>query len=478
MSETGEVERLQARVNELEARLAVQQAAPQPGRAPRQRRKGWGRSFASAVLIVLACLLAPLSVASVWASSQVSDTERYVATVAPLAHDPAVQKAVATALTQEILQRVDVQGFTSDALGALADQPKVPPRIAALLPSLAVPITNGIEGFTRSQVDKFVASSQFVTLWEQANRVAHDQLVHLLSGTQGTAVTAQGDSVTLNLAPLIQQVKHRLVARGFSLADNIPVVDKSFVLVRSDSVTKAQSFYRALNALGSWLPLIAVVLFGLGVLLAREHMRALMVGAFGVVGTMLLLGVLLAIARLGYLNAVPTDVLPQSAAGDVFDTLVRFLRSALRAVAVLFLLIGVGAYVAGSSSSAGRIRGGLGRGIGSLRSGAESAGWRTGRFGTWMYQYKRVLWVVTVVLAGLVIAFWTRPTAAVVVVTALVALVLIGLIEFLAQPPSADAPPSADDPVLDGTPSEPGPEDTQKLAATASGGGSIQEERP
>ena len=39
------------------------------------------------------CALAPLSVVSVWARSEVTDTDRYVDTVAPLAKDPAVQAA-------------------------------------------------------------------------------------------------------------------------------------------------------------------------------------------------------------------------------------------------------------------------------------------------------------------------------------------------------------------------------------------------
>ena len=52
------------------------------------------RTFWSTLLIVVACVLAPLSVVSVWARGEVTDTSRYVQTVAPLASDPAVQQAV------------------------------------------------------------------------------------------------------------------------------------------------------------------------------------------------------------------------------------------------------------------------------------------------------------------------------------------------------------------------------------------------
>jgi hypothetical protein len=46
------------------------------------------------VLIVLGCLLAPVSVLAVWTSNQVSNTDRYVANVSPLITEPAVRNAL------------------------------------------------------------------------------------------------------------------------------------------------------------------------------------------------------------------------------------------------------------------------------------------------------------------------------------------------------------------------------------------------
>ncbi|KOX26057.1 hypothetical protein ADL06_16705 [Streptomyces sp. NRRL F-6491] len=58
---------------------------------PRHRAK----SFPAVVLIVLGCVLAPLGIVASWAADVVGATDRYVATVAPLASDPAVQDAAA-----------------------------------------------------------------------------------------------------------------------------------------------------------------------------------------------------------------------------------------------------------------------------------------------------------------------------------------------------------------------------------------------
>lgn len=433
MSDTDELQRLRQRVAQLELEL---DAATQPP-APREHAPHGGRwrAAAAAVLITLACLLAPLSATAVWASRQISDTDRYVETVAPLANDPAVQSTIADAVTREIFAAIDIQAITAETLDAISQQ-GLPPRVAANLQALTGPLVNGLEGFIRTQVGNVVASPQFATVWKEANQTAHAELVKLLEGNQSGALSAQNDTVTLNLAPIIAQVKERLVAGGFSLADKIPVVDKSIVLVQSDGVTKAQGLYRLLNTLGVWLPIIALFLLAAGVYVARNHRRALLMGALGFAGAMLALGVALTLARVFYLNALPAEVLSRDAGGSIFDTLVRYLRYSLRAVAVLALIVALGAFFTGPSTSAARTRAALTKGIGSLRGNAESAGLNTGRFGAWTFAHKRMLLVASVVGGALVLTFWSRPTVTVVVVTAGIVLLAVALIEFLGRPPA------------------------------------------
>ncbi len=433
MDDSTEAERLRARVAELEGELHAGKGSAAPAARPRMRSRWY--AVGSAVLLALACVLAPLSATAVWASTQVSDTDQYVQTVAPLADDPAVQAAVANNVTNAVIESLDVEGFTREALQTLSQQPNVPPRVAAALPGLAVPIANGVESFTRTQVTRLVQSPQFAALWERVNTVAHEQLVTLLEGNEGGAVSAQGDTVTLNLAPIIDQVKTRLVAEGFTLAERIPTVDRSFVLVQSESVTKGQAAYRLLNTLGVWLPVIALVLFAGGVLLAGDRRRAVVRGSLGVAGAVLVLGVALSVARIAYVDAVPPDALSEEAAGNIFDTLVRFLRTGLRSVAVLALLVALGAFLFGPSAAATRTRTALRSGIGSARTGAESAGWRAGRVGPWVLAHTRVLRAGVFLAAGLVLLFWTRPTVVVVVVTAVLVGVGLVLIEFLGTPP-------------------------------------------
>jgi hypothetical protein len=444
--ERAELERLRAEVATLRSRLR-QPAADRGDRVAAVRRTGrqrW-RTIVATLLIVLACLLAPLSVVAVWARNQVTNTDRYVATVAPLAEDPAIQNAIADQITAQVFTYIDVRGLTNEVVDALATR-GLPPRLADQLQALTVPIASGVEGFTRTQVGKVVQSQAFADAWVQANRVAHDELVKALTGEGGGAITVEDNRVSVNMAPFIQTVKQQLTAAGFTLAARIPEVNASFTLFQSDSITRARSAFNLLNTLGVWLPVIVLILIVLGVYVARDHRRALIGAGLGVALGMLVLALGLAIFRSIYLNGVPADVLPHDAAAVLYDTIVRFLRAGLRTVLVLGLVVAAGAFLTGQSVTAVRTRESLARAIGWLQGSAEQAGLRTGPVGGWVHRHKRALRIGAVVAASLALVFWSRPTGKVVIGLALALLVALAIIEFLGRAPQPTAEVSTSHP--------------------------------
>jgi hypothetical protein len=389
-------------------------------------------------MIVVACVLAPLSVVAIWTRNQVTNTDRYVATVAPLADDPAIQNAIADQITAQVFTYIDVQGLTNQAVDALAER-GLTPTLADQLRALAVPIANGVQSFTRSQVGKVVESDAFADAWVQANRVAHAELVKALTGEGGGSVRVENDTVSLDMAAFIETVKQRLVDSGFSVAARIPTVNASFVLFQSEDITRARSGFNLLNTLGVWLPVIAIVLLVLGVYVAKDHRRALVGAALGVAASMVVLALALTVFRSIYLDAVPAAVLPHDAAAVLYDTIVRFLRLGLRTVLVLGLVVAAGAFLSGQSVTAVRTRQGLSNAIGWLAGGAERAGFSTGPVGTWMYANKKALRIGAVALAALALVFWGRPTGKVVLGLTLALLVVLALIEFLGRRPAQRA---------------------------------------
>jgi hypothetical protein len=436
VEERAELERLRAEVAALRSQVQAGGAAAggRPGPPGRVGRQRW-RTIVATLCIVVACALAPLSAVAVWTRNQVTDTDRYVATVSPLARDPAIQAAIADQITAQVFTYIDIQGLTRQAVDALADR-GLRPELASQLEAFAVPVANGVRSFTRDQVGRIVASDAFADAWVQANRAAHAELVKALTGEGGGAVRIENDTVSLNLAAFVQTVKAQLVASGFTLAARIPEVDTSFVLFQSADVTRVRSGFNLLNTLGVWLPIITLILLVLGVYVARDHRRAVVGAALGIAGAMVVLALGLAVFRAIYLDAVPASVLPHDAAAVLYDTIVRFLRLGLRTILVLALVVAAGAFLTGQSVTAIRTRQGLAGAIAWLRGGAEQAGFGTGPVGTWIDTNKRILRVGAVVVAALALVFWGRPTGKVVLGLTLALLAALAVIEFLGRPGS------------------------------------------
>ena len=418
--------------------------------APPPRHRGRWRAPVATALIVLGCILAPISVLGVWAGNQVSDTARYVENVEPLVHDPAVQNALTDKITNAITTQVNVTGYANQAAAALTS--KGLPRVGTLLHNFAPQISSAFTNFVHTRVHKIVTGPRFAQLWVRANTRIHAQLVKVLSGQGSKSITISNGQVVLNLAPFINLVKQDLAKRGLTVVNKLPSINPTFTLFSAKYLVKAQSGYRAVNAFKIVLPILVVLLLAAGVYVARRHRRALIGAGLGLAASMLVLAAGLLIFRSIYLSSVPSSTLPADAAAVLFDTFVRFIKDGLRLVLVIGLVIAAGAFLTGPSVTAVRTRGAFTSGFGWLRHGAEHLGVRTGPVGTWTYAHRRALRIAAVALAALIFVFWGQPSAAVVIVIVVLLLVVLGLIELIgARPPSTPEPPEPPAP-----PGEPG----------------------
>ncbi len=422
-AEQEEIERLRAEVDELRAH----QAAP-AGR----RRIGW-RAPVATVLIFLGCLLAPISVLAVWTANQVSNTDRYVANMEPLVHEPAVQNALTDKITAQITSRLDVTAYANQAAAQLNSKGLT--RAGTLLQSVAPQINGAVDGFIHGQVHTIVASQAFAQLWVQANQRVHQAVVKALSGQGGGSITTSNGKVVLNLGPFIDLVKQDLVKRGFTIVDKIPAINPTFALFSDKYLVKAQTGYRLINDLKIVLPILALLLLAAGVYVARSHRRALIGAGLGLAASMVVLAAGLLIFRSIYLKSVPSNVLPSDAAAVLFDTLVRFIKEGLRALLVVGLVVAAAAFLTGPSVTAVRIRRGVASGLDWLRRRGERAGVQTGPVGTWTYAHRKALRISAVALAALIFVFWGQPSAVLVIVLVVLLLVVLGLIELIGTRP-------------------------------------------
>ncbi|MEQ7006769.1 hypothetical protein ABN028_11215 [Actinopolymorpha sp. B17G11] len=428
--------RAQADADEARAEAAglrAQRGGEASAAAHRPGGRGRWRTPIAVLLVLLGSLFAPLATAAVWVHTELSDTERYVETVAPLATDPAVQAAVAGRTTDAIITRLDVDRVLRQAVNAIIARTDLPPVLADRLRGVSGAMSDGIHSFVETRVGNLVRSDQFAHAWVQANRVAHQEMVNVLSG-QESAVTVEGDVVSLQLGPFIEVAKQDLTDAGFTLAESLPPINPSIELFRTEALTKAQSAYTLLNRLSSALPVLSVGCLAAGVVVARRRRRMLVAAGLGVAGGMVLLGVVLAIGRAILLRGVESS----AAGAAIYDTLVRYLQDQLWTLGVLGLVVACGAFMTGPSTIASRTRSFVVAMIQRLQVWTESHGLHVGTAGPWVYDNARWLRVIVIAVAGLILVAWHQPGVLVVISLAGSVVVALALIAFLARRGSVD----------------------------------------
>jgi hypothetical protein len=415
----------------LRAQVAATQALPQSVvvTTVEPSRRHRGRWAGAIVLLLIAALLAPLSALANWSRSTLLDQDRYLAMVAPLAKDPAVQKEVSLRITNAVFEQLKVKQLTTQTLDAIAARPRVAgvtENLPVELSTFAEPISNAIYGFTEDQVAKLVASSAFQDAWVAANRQAHAGLVAALTGQTGTnGVVVSNGQVAVNLGPFIQQIKPILIERGVPFADKIPVVNAQFVVLQSEALARAQSAIRLLDLLRVVLPVLALLALVAGVALAPQRRRALVIGASMIVGTLVLLLLGVQVGRALYLGDLEKALLVPAVATVLFDDVTTPLRVWVRSSAMLFLVIALAAWAAGPSGAARAVRS-----VPARLSGMTST--PTGTLGSvsrFVAHNTVVLRAVVGGLAVLALLVGDRPSAGTVLLIAVLAALALTVIE-------------------------------------------------
>jgi hypothetical protein len=297
------------------------------------------------VLIVLFAILTPLTIASAWAVKTVTNTQRYVETLQPLAKDPVVTDYVANQATTALFDQLNVQGRIADALPIGGN-------------IIAAPLTAQLKTFTDTQMRKLLASEWFQTLWMRENTYTHAAAVAVLTGkTQPAQSTAR--KVVLNLTPAIIKAIDDLDSRGVTVFNPIKAklqTDQNLALSLFDNkqVAKAQTFFNLAVELRIWLLVLTPLIGIAAVVVAIERRRAALRAVLGAILGCLALIIGLTVARSEFVSAVPADA--QLFTQHLWDTLTRFLHSTIRTVLIILVLAAIGLWIAGPSTWAVALR--------------------------------------------------------------------------------------------------------------------------
>jgi hypothetical protein len=439
-------EALRRRIEELEAENTVlrERDPAQPvvaGISDRHplKRRGWAWTLLAMVLIVLGAVLAPVALVASWSKVVLTDTDRFVATYAPLADDPRIQAYVTDQTVLVINEQINIPQITADVVDGIVGL-GTGPRATEALQLLKGPAASGLQSLMTSGVNSFVESEAFANVWASALRISHTQLVRAMDDNPDAALQLGDDgTIGIQLGPIIDAVKTALVQQGIGLANQIPAVDRTIVIAQSDALANVQLAYAFAVTAGSWLPWIAILLLAAGVLVARRRSVALIWAAIALALSMALALAGLAFASVALISALSPGVLPSGVTALLYETVAADMRATAVAVLVLAVVVAMVAWLAGPFTIPQRFRRLAAETAGTARTAAEHRGITTGRVGTWVYKSRTLLRAFVAVVAAAVVLF-VRPITIGLTLWTLVLSVLALVVLELVQRPGATVP--------------------------------------
>ncbi len=213
-----------------------------------------GRRRAVKALVVLGSVLAFLSVFAIWTERQALNTNDWVDTSSRLLQNQTVRTALADYLVDQLYENIDVEEELKDKLPGDTKE-------------LAGPISGAVRQFAGDGAEKVLETSTMQSLWEDANRSAHEQLLAVLEDKKEAVSTANGE-VKLNVGSLITNLANQ-IGIGKSLAEKLPPDAGQIEILKSDQLKTAQNIAVAIKGLALVLSLLTFLVFGLAIYLSR-----------------------------------------------------------------------------------------------------------------------------------------------------------------------------------------------------------------
>ena len=275
------------------------------------------RSALAGLCGLLAALLLPFALVSVWLPTVVADTDTYLARVDPLAAEEQVRDAVEELVVDGVLQHVEQAGGY-DAAAA--------------------------EEVVRPVVSVVVDSGAFPGLWRTAQQAGHREVVSVLDSPDPLRA---GEQVVVPLDAFVGAVEEQLAGFGVPV-EGLAGLSVVVPLAAAEDLEPAREVYRVLEPLWLLLPVAAAGLALLSVGLARRRLRTLAV--LGGLASLLCLGLL---AVLGLGRGLLRGTSPSASAEVLTGRIADVVSADLRGAAVTGVLVGLAVVVVAAVLGAG-----------------------------------------------------------------------------------------------------------------------------
>jgi hypothetical protein len=279
------------------------------------------------VLVVLASFLAFLAIFTSWVDRQALDTDQWVDTSGKLLEDKEISDAIAVYSVDQLYANIDVAS-------------QLRKRLPDDLKPVSAPVAAGVREFATRAAEQALQSPRVQTTWEDANRIAHSQLIRILKGDNEVVATERGH-VVLKLRPIILQLADRIGLKK-QANEKLPHDVGTLEVADAKQLQTARTITRIIEGLAWVFSIGTLVLFAIAVYLAKGRRWVVVLGY----GLGLIAAGLAAIAVRSIASGLVVDSLAQTEearvpaehAWDISTSLLHSIATSVIAYGVLFTL--------------------------------------------------------------------------------------------------------------------------------------------
>ena len=314
------------------------------------------RRFLAGLSVILACLLAVISIYAVFLQRTLLDTERYTANMHEIIKEPAVKQAVSQYATDELFIALKVQERISDLL----------PEKAKIV---AAPATLWLRGFTQQEIQALLETKQFEDIWTKVNKAAHEEMVAVLRGEGKNVKVSNEGAAYIDLMPIVRNLAleftkgtkiYGLVKKipegvvgptlkaGLSKALGVELPDDfgQLVILKPEQLSQARQVVYTLDMAATWMPFASVLFFALALTASVDRRRTTMQLGLGLIAAAALAVLASKIAVKQALLAIADDTVREIATAIVGIEL-RGLPEIFINIAIAGLIIWVVSFLLG-----------------------------------------------------------------------------------------------------------------------------------
>jgi Short C-terminal domain len=300
------------------------------------------RRWLPAAIVIATTLIAFLSIFAIWIKRQALETETWTETSSELLEREEIRDAIADFLVTALYDNVDVEAEIARQLPPPVDR-------------LAGPISAGLRQVADEAADRALARPEVQTLWEDANRTAHERLLAVIDN-EAEALSEDDGAVYLNLTEILQQLTDELgIAEG--LASKIPDDAARIRVMDAEDLDAIRTGVDLLRTLAWLLLAIALALYGLALYLAGNRRReTLRLIGFSFIAAGALALISQRVAGDAVVGALTTAAASEGPVEETWEVATSLLTDSGSAVVVYGIVIVLAAWLAGPTSVATSIR--------------------------------------------------------------------------------------------------------------------------